>query len=118
MSQIAVRVCDEVLGKMPRDRTTLDALEVARVLLAVGPNRMSKQQTRIWDYMDTEFTELAFHGSDAHGWTWELARHLWEEKVALAFEVAWGEVQRRDNYGQDVEPKLEDLTFELLKEML
>src|ERR1019366_8757381 len=32
LQQIAIQVCDEVLGPIERDQTTLDALEVARVM--------------------------------------------------------------------------------------
>jgi len=52
-SVIAIRVCDEILGPIERDRTTLDALEVARVLTTQGPDRqrldeIEKQMATIW----------------------------------------------------------------------
>jgi hypothetical protein len=127
LEPIAVQVCDEVMGPIPRDQQTLDALEVARVMIesSSGGTEVSARQQRIRDHMDREFEE---RDMDIVEWESECIPEEDENAhqdicdridgaVLLAFEVAYRETERRDNYGQDVEGNLAELTRRLIEEM-
>ena len=128
LAPIAVKVCDKMLGSIPRVQETLDALEVVRLLIesSCGETEMTERQGRIHQHMDHEFAErfldiMEWHYmedipegmdeayQDAYCWM--------GEQVHLAFELAHKEVERRDNYGQNVEAQLEELTERLIAEM-
>ena len=127
LAPVAVDVCDKVLGPIPRDQQTLDALEVARLLIeaAEGSSDLSERQRRILRYIDDEFRErfmdvLEWNTENIPEGMDEANQDAYEwlaQKVHLAFEVAHREAERRDNWGQAVEDKLEELTETLIAEM-
>ena len=116
LAQIAIAVCDRVLGPIERDQTTLDALEVARVMSE------SERLDHIYAKLAGEFEERCFDLEELipRGLDEEVEQAAGDAVRELcwdAWQIGWDEVRRRENYGQDVERNLEHLCYELISNM-
>ncbi len=110
--ETTIRVLDEEFGPIPRDPTSLDALEVARVCCdtSVDPeNELLKRQKRMRDYVyEYNLGDLDEFLSYFKQDTPEQIENARAElaKARIAAERIWREIQRRDFCDQPVEGHL------------
>jgi hypothetical protein len=129
LERIAIKVCNRHLGTIPRDRQTLDALEVMRVYLSSDGARteVTERHERIYEHLLHAFhqeinehvpivylapVEVDKYGVDDVAMDY-VTLTFWDQ-VEPMFMIAWAEVERRENYGQDVEGKLNELSLDLV----
>jgi hypothetical protein len=117
LARTALEVCDEILGPIERDRTTLDALEVARVCATQGRDRqrldeIKKMMKEPWhERASTAEAEVVFDsGADS------------DDNAYLAvyntMHVGFAELERRILFGQKVDDEtLDDLLHALLQNL-
>ena len=114
LARTAIQVCDEILGPIQRDRTTLDALEVARVCATQGPDR--QRLDAIQELMKGKWHERA---STAEGYAVFDTGAASDDNAYLAvfdtMHPAFAEIERRVLYGQKIDnDTLDDLLAALL----
>ena len=114
LARTITQVCDAILGAIERDRTTLDALELARVCATQGPDR--QRLDAIEELMTERWHDRA---STAEGFAVFDTGAASDDNAYLAvfdtMHVAFAEIERRVLYGQKIDnDALDDLLAALL----
>jgi hypothetical protein len=117
LTRTAIQVCEEILGPIERNRTTVDALEVARVCATQGRDRqrldeIKEMMKEPWhERASTAEADAVFDsGADS------------DDNAYLAvyntMHVAFAELERRILFGQKVDDEtLDDLLHTLLQNL-
>jgi hypothetical protein len=111
--RVAREICDEILGPIPRDKDTLGALEVARVMLTAGRDRqrldaIRETMTQLWHNRASE------HEADVIWRSGEESDDNAYLDVFNTVHVAFSEVERRVLFGQPIpDAKFDELLFSL-----